>query len=60
MKRSLVLGNTSETWPGNNFYACKGRCFTGPAYYTIILTFLLIVVPGVLFIVYPVYVLQNT
>ena len=57
---SLVLNNNSlyesEDWPGNNIFACKGHCVMGPSYYTIILTFFLITIPGILFLLYPAYV----
>ena len=44
-------------WPGNNVLMCRGRLFLGPAYYAVILSFLLITLPYGIFIAFPVNVI---
>ncbi len=45
-----------EKWPGDNVIVCKGSCFMGPSYYAVIISFCLVLIPGVVFVVFPAYV----
>ena len=48
--------NVVERWTGNNVLLCRGRLIMGPAFYAIILSFCLMTIPYVFFLIYPIYV----
>ena len=49
-------GNIAERWTGKNRLLCRGRLMMGQAFYPIILSFFLMTIPYVFFLIYPIYV----
>lgn len=42
-----------QVWPGRNVFFCDGALMAGPELKNMLITFLLILVPGSLFIIFP-------